>query len=112
MAEQKEVNEQKVRVSTISKSVERIFNIAPYESLKVVVGIEEEIEWSDIDERKRKTKNWTKLLLNDFNETVEDVFGNQDVNESKVFHKKPDDTKDLDADTPKPGLDDLDTLEE
>jgi len=93
-----------VRVGRIRKSIERIYNVAPYESLKVVVGIDEEIEWSTLAERQKKTKNWTKLLVKDFNETVEDVFKDQDVSEHKVFHKNA---------TPEPsGDDDLADLDE
>jgi hypothetical protein len=84
---EKTVTDKLVRKSRISKSIERIFNIAQYESLKVCVHIDEEIEWASLSERNKKSDNWTKVLMEDFNTTVKAVFDNQKVESYKAFHK-------------------------
>jgi len=91
--------EKKKRVGRISKSIERIYNIAPYESLKITVRLEEDIEWGTLKERQKKSANWTKILTQDFNDTATGVFKDQNVSEHKVFHKnsavEKDGSKDL-----------------
>lgn len=84
---EKPIVDKAVRKSRISKSIERIFNIAQYESLKICVHIEEEIEWSSLSERNKKSDNWTKVLIEDFNTTVKAVFDNQKIESYKAFHK-------------------------
>jgi len=99
------------RYSRIKKSIERIYNIAPYESLKIVVGIEEEIQWETLKERRRKSEDWTKILTDDFNKTVQDIFKDQNVSEKKVFIKSPEKTQPLDEIDDKINvMEDLDSL--
>jgi len=99
------------RSSRIKKSIERIYNIAPYESLKIVVGIEEEIQWETLKERRRKSEDWTKILTDDFNKTVQDIFKDQNVSEKKVFIKSPEKTQPLDEIDDKINvMEDLDSL--
>lgn len=81
--------EKKKRVSVIKKSIERTYKIAEYESVRVFVGFEEEIEWETVSDRRKKVKNWNTLLISDFNETVQEVFKDQAVTQSKAFHKAP-----------------------
>jgi len=85
------MSEPKKRKSVIKKTMERLYNIAQFESIRISVSIEEEIEWVSQSERKLKTKNWTTLLLADFDATVDKVFKNQKAVEAKILHKKPGD---------------------
>ena len=103
---QKAPKEKPVRKSKIRKSIERIWNIAPYESLKISVAFEEDVEWADLAQRNKKSANWTKLLIDDFNQTAQDVFRDQDVSEHKVFHKDSSAQNNTDA------IDELDALED
>lgn len=63
------VPEKDVRVSRITKTIKRTYNVAQYESLEVAVSFDEEVTWSDIEERDKKTNNLTKLLICDLYET-------------------------------------------
>jgi len=74
------------RKSRIKKRISRVFfnksiDIPKYESVTIDVEFDEEIEWSDLEERNRKSGNITKLLKTEFNKTVQDVL-------SKLFYKK------------------------
>ena len=75
------------RKSKISKSIKRIYNVAQYESLELVVHYEEEIEWETVAERQKKADNISKLLLNDFKKTRLDVFNELNESEKKAYFK-------------------------
>ena len=75
------------RKSKISKSIKRIYNVAQYESLELVVHYEEEIEWETVAERQKKADNISKLLLNDFKKTRLDVFNELNASEKKAYFK-------------------------
>jgi len=75
------------RKSKISKSIKRIYNVAQYESLELVVHYEEEVEWSDLAERQKKSDNISKLLVNDFKKTRLDVFNELNTSEKKAYFK-------------------------
>jgi len=75
--------EQVVRKSKIVKSISRKYNVAKYENLVIHVSYEEEIEWKDLTERQKKSKDVTKLLAMDFEQTKKDVF------EELKEHEKP-----------------------
>jgi len=77
----------KKRSSKIKKSIERVFNIAKYETLRVSVGIEEEVQWDSMAERMSKSKACTSVLLDDFNKTVREAFENLKLAEDKAFLK-------------------------
>ena len=62
------------RISCISKSICRKFNTDKYENLDISVSFEENIEWSDLKERNKKSENITKLLLADYEKTKDQVF--------------------------------------
>ena len=57
-----------VRKSLIRKSIRRTLNTAPYETLVIEDHIEEEIEWTTLEERQKKVKNWETVLLQQFQE--------------------------------------------
>ena len=71
------------RVSKIVKSISRKYNVAKYENLVIHVSYEEEVEWTDLKDRQAKSKNLTKLLTMDFEQTKKDVF------EELKEHNKP-----------------------
>ncbi|MBT6049601.1 hypothetical protein HN803_03165 [candidate division WWE3 bacterium] len=75
------------RKSKVSKSIKRIYNVAQYESLELVVHYEEEIEWETVAERQKKADNISKLLLNDFKKTRLDVFNELNASEKKAYFK-------------------------
>ena len=59
--------------SKIRKSIIRKIRTADFEQLDVVIDIEEEIEWENQAQRKKKTGKITKLLIDDFRETYNEV---------------------------------------
>ena len=75
--------DQPVRKSKIVKSISRKYNVAKYENLVIHVSYEEEVEWADLKDRQAKSKNLTKLLTMDFEQTKKDVF------EELKEHNKP-----------------------
>jgi len=77
----------KKRVSKISKSISRTYNVAKFESLVVQVSFEDEIEWETLEERKRKSDNITKLLINDFEVTKVEAFKELDVELKNAYFK-------------------------
>jgi len=58
------------RKSKIVKTISRKINTAKYETLQVNVSYEEEIEWSNIAERAKKSEAITTLLLKDYGKTL------------------------------------------
>jgi len=75
------------RKSKVVKSIRRIYNVAQYESLELVLNYEEEIEWADVKERQKKSRNITTLLLNDFKDTRKQVFEELNTSEKKAYFK-------------------------
>ena len=59
--------------SIIKKGIIRKIRTADFEQLDVILDIEEEIEWENIEERKEKTKEITEKLIDDFRETYNRV---------------------------------------
>ena len=62
------------RISQISKSIRRVYNVGKYESLEVVVGYQETVEWETVDERQKKSDSISELLLKDYAKTKDVVF--------------------------------------
>jgi hypothetical protein len=75
------------RKSKISKRISRTFRIGEYKSLVVDVNYEEEIDWSTLPERMKKSENITKLLLTDFQKTVISSFEELGLVEKKATYK-------------------------
>lgn len=77
ISENKAAESEKIkRKSKISKSISRKVQTATFENLQVFVSYEEEVEWSDIKERAKKSEGITKLLIGDFNKTMKSVWDN------------------------------------
>lgn len=77
------------RVSKVTKSISRKFNVAKYENLVVNVSYDENIEWADLKERQKKSEDITKLLLIDFGQTTKDVFKELGIEEKTAFMENP-----------------------
>ena len=59
--------------SKIRKSIIRKIRTADFEQLDVIVDIEEEIEWENLEQRKEKTQKITKMLIDDLKYTYNEV---------------------------------------
>jgi len=79
----------KERLSKISKSISRKFNVAKYENLVIHVSYEEEVEWGDLKTRQKKSEDVTKLLLIDFEQTKKEVFEELGLEEKTAFMENP-----------------------
>ena len=89
MADKEElVQEVPVRHSRVRKTIRRIYNIAQYESLEVEVSFDEDIAWSNLEERDNKTKNLTKLLICDLYETSLDTMNLLEVDNYRAKLEK------------------------
>ena len=75
------------RKSVVHKSIKRLYNVAQYESLELIVHYEEEVEWETLAERQKKADSISKLLLNDFKKTRLDVFNELNASEKKAYFK-------------------------
>ena len=65
---------EKVKKSVIQKTIRRTFNVAPFENLDVSVSFQEEIEWANMGERRKKSEAVTRALLLDFQQTARTTF--------------------------------------
>ena len=65
----------KKRKSVIRKRLTRNLNTARFEQLEVSVEVEEEVEWATLRERDEKVANWSKVLLRDFTQTINEACG-------------------------------------
>lgn len=70
------------RKSRIHKGIERTLNTAKFESIVIHDYIDEEIEWTTLEERDKKVNNWEGLLINRFK-----VFHDKVMNELRLEHK-------------------------
>jgi hypothetical protein len=66
------------RKSKITKSVSRKMQTTTYENVQVHVSYEEEVEWTDLAERAKKSEGITAILMRDFNKTLDAVW--DDIN--------------------------------
>lgn len=94
------------RISQISKSIRRVYNVAKYESLEVTVSFQETVEWNTLEERQKKSDNITVLLMKDFDQTREKIFNEMAVSEQKT-HKSNAIKQDIGESVEDLGLDDL-----
>lgn len=78
-----------IRKSKITKVVTRKFTTGvQFEMVDITVGFEEEISWKTQEERDIKSKAITKKLINDFNETKNEVFNGMKIVNSAVNNGK------------------------
>jgi len=102
-----------VRKTRIRKGLHRTLNTEKYQTLVIINEIEEDIEWSTLEEREKKLKNWEALLLKNFKEFHDRALDELGLKHKQAFFKDaaqtcstptPDSTNDLDS------LDSLDSL--
>jgi len=65
------MDEKEARKSRIRKSICRTIQTAKFESLVVEVSFDEDVEWTNTQERQRKSENIMKLLLKDFENSMQ-----------------------------------------
>lgn len=83
------------RISKIRKAIERKFSTAKYESLVIHDEIEEEIEWSTLEERQQKISNWETVLLQNFSKLQTRVFDELDLAIKKAYFQNNLEDKDM-----------------
>lgn len=71
------------RKSIIRKKIGRKIQTKQFESLDIYVDIEEEIEWINKKERDKKTEAVTKILVEDYKKTADQV-----LKDLKLSHNK------------------------
>lgn len=106
----------KVRKSIIRKSIQRTLSTGKFETIVIQDGIEEEIEWTTLDERQKKLKNWETLLIQGFKQSHDRILDELSLSHKKAFFKNNlEDKSDYQIDLGEPEsrkLDDLDALGE
>jgi len=102
----------KLRKSIIRKGIQRTLSTAKYESIVIHDEIEEEIEWSSLEERQKKIKNWETILVQNFKQSQDRILDELGLSQKKAFFKNHLEEKD---NRPEPGstheLDILDSLD-
>lgn len=59
--------------SKITKGINRKIQTKTFEQVDIICQIEEEISWETIEERDKKTKRITDILIDDFKNTYNEV---------------------------------------
>ncbi len=78
----------RIRTSRIRKSIHRTLQTAQFESLVIEDSIDEEIEWTTMEERIRKEQNWTTVLLTRFKEFHDLVCTDLGLEHKKAYIKQ------------------------
>jgi anthranilate/para-aminobenzoate synthase component II len=79
---EKGIVEAQLRKSRIHKGIARTLNTAKYESIVIEDHIDEEIEWSTLEERDKKINNWETILITRYKQ-----FHDRVMNELGLEHK-------------------------
>lgn len=79
--------EKQLRETDITVGIRRAYNVGPYETLEIKVETTDTIQWSDIEERVKKTNGLTKLLVKKFEKSHETVFKGLDVVEKNATYR-------------------------
>ena len=61
------------RKTKVRKEITRNVQTKAFESLKITVNVEEEIEWETLEEKEKKHDKVTDMVIKDFNQTYEKV---------------------------------------
>lgn len=77
----------KVRTSKIKKGISRTISTARYEGLVIHDEIEEEVEWSSIEERQRKIQNWETVLLQNFKQLHDRILSELNLSHKRAYFK-------------------------
>tara|TARA_Y100000034_G_scaffold130410_1_gene188851 strand:+ start:451 stop:708 length:258 start_codon:yes stop_codon:yes gene_type:complete len=76
------------RKSYIKKKITRNLNTAQFEQLEVSCEFQEDVEWSNIAERQDKSDKITKLLIIDFQQTLDQVLQELELHEKRATLKR------------------------
>jgi len=82
-------DEKKMRKSTIHRHLKRTLSTAPYETLVIEIGFEEEIEWKSLQERQKKVDNWNTLLIQDFKQSSDRILTELGITHKKAYFNNP-----------------------
>ncbi len=102
--------DRRMRRGRIQRQIQRTLNTAKFESIVITVGFDEEIEWSTLEERDRKVKNWETVLLKDFKESHDRILDELNLSHKKAYFKNNLENKDYRADPEELNLDQLDSI--
>lgn len=83
--EQKVVKMPKIRITKVTKGINRKLWTAKYEEIEIVSHIEEIIEWMTLEERQKKLDAITKYVILDFEKTRNTVLQELGLAEKKAF---------------------------
>lgn len=101
-----------VRKSIIRKGIQRTLTTAKYESIVISDEIVEEIEWTTLEERQKKIKNWETILLQTFKQSHDNILNELSLAHKKAYFKNALEDKDYRADQGSSHeLDELDSLD-
>lgn len=99
------------QVSKIRKSIQRTLTTARYESIVICDEIEEQIEWTTLDERNKKVQQWEECLINSFKKSHDRILEELNLSHKKAYTKNSLEEKDHRPEVgAKHELDDLESL--
>ena len=76
---------EKINKTFIRKRIGRKIQPKQFESLDISVEAEDEITWSSVDEREKKSGKMTQLVLRDYQETFDQVCVALGLQEKRAF---------------------------
>lgn len=89
------------RVTHVRKHIGRKIQTKQFESAEIYVEAEDTIEWTDVKDRQAKMDKITKLLILDFQRTMDDVTKELGLKENKATISAPKETDNSKKETKK-----------
>jgi len=87
MSSNEDVKDKPLKETDITVGIRRTYSVGPYETLEIKVETTDTINWSDLDDRVKKTNGLTKLLVKKFEKSHETVFKGLDVVEKNATYR-------------------------
>jgi len=81
-------SEPRKRTSRVHKGIRRTLKTADFEGIVIEEFIEEDVEWSSLEERQKKLDNWNKILVAQFKRTHDFILDECEVVEHRAYKKK------------------------
>lgn len=102
-----------IRQSLIRKGISRTVQTAKFESIVIYDHIEEVVEWTTVQERQQKIRNWDTVLVNSYKQTYNDILNELGLSHKQAHFKDAPEKEPVvdDVIAELDELDDLDTLE-
>jgi hypothetical protein len=75
------------RQSKIRKMIQRTISTAKFEGIVIADEIEETIEWSTLEERQEKIKNWEAILIDEFRQSHDHILEELGLSQKKAYFK-------------------------